>query len=199
MYESSIRRWEAALLISMCTILCAAAWAQARQSSVTSSLVRLHVIAHSDDEYEQELKLRVRDAVLSSISPALTKASSPEEAQAIISAHLSEIADAALSASEGRVIKVTLGREHYPTRVYEYFTLPAGTYQSLRVIIGEGKGRNWWCIVFPPVCLDAVSNEKLRSVMSRDDLNLIDGDGYELRFRIIELWESIRQRAEKTE
>ncbi len=198
MKNSILRRWEAALLISLCLVLCTASWAQAKQSSVSEGLVRLHVIAHSDDEYEQALKLRVRDAVLSCISPALSDAQSPGEAQAIIRSMLPELTDAAAKTAEGRKIEVTLGEEPYPTRVYENFTLPAGVYHSLRVIIGDGEGHNWWCIVFPPVCLDAVSRDKLQSVLSRDDYELIDGDGYELRFRIIELWEKLKQMSDST-
>jgi len=151
--------------------------------------VRLHVIAVSDDETEQQIKLRVRDAVLEYLSPVLSSAKSPEEAQQIISTNLTPIAEAAAAASQGRKVTVTMSRESYPSRVYEGFTLPAGSYRSLRIILGEGEGQNWWCIAFPPLCLDAAQCKQMQSVMSEDDYALItEAEGYELRFRIVELW-----------
>ena len=84
---------------------------------------------------------------------------------------------------------MTLGQEAYPTRDYAGFTLPAGRYRSLRVVLGEGRGQNWWCVVFPPLCLSAAEAEDVRSVMNGNDLALIcEEEGYELRFRILELW-----------
>ena len=84
---------------------------------------------------------------------------------------------------------VSLGRERYPTRRYAGFALPAGEYDSLRIVLGEGRGHNWWCVVFPPLCLSAADAGSVESVMSRDDLSLIcEEEGYELRFRIVELW-----------
>lgn len=196
MNSSFLRRCETAALITISILLCTAAWAQARQQSVSASLVRLHVIAASDDEYEQALKLRVRDAVLEYISPALAEAGSSAEAQALITDRLSGIAGAAESAAEGRPVRVTLGTERYPTRVYEGFTLPAGKYCSLRVVLGEGQGHNWWCIVFPPVCLEAAGQEQLQAVMAEGDYKTIQGGGYELRFRVIELWDAVKQALE---
>jgi len=187
--KNKLRIWELSLLISLCVGLCAGVWAQGRHDSVSAQLVRLHVIAVSDDETEQQIKLRVRDAVLEYLSPVLSSAKSPEEAQQIISTNLTPIAEAAAAASQGRKVTVTMSRESYPSRVYEGFTLPAGSYRSLRIILGEGEGQNWWCIAFPPLCLDAAQCKQMQSVMSEDDYALItEAEGYELRFRIVELW-----------
>lgn len=184
-----LKRWELSALLALCICLCVCTWAQGRQRSISEALIRLHVIAVSDDEQEQELKLRVRDAVLGYISPALEGAEDAGEAREIISGDLEGIEQAALSAAEGRSVTVTLSREKYPTRQYEGFTLPAGKYESLRIILGSGQGKNWWCIVFPPVCLSAVQGDEVAQVMSDDDYSLItDEDGYELRFRAVELW-----------
>ena len=181
--------WEAALLMSFCLVLCLSLWAQGRQQSISSSLMRLHVIAVSDDEAEQELKLRVRDAVLGYLEPRLSGAESSAEAQAIIEAELEGIARAAHDAAEGRQVSVSIGMENYPSKSYLGFTLPAGRYNSLRVVLGEGKGQNWWCIAFPPLCLDAAQAEKMQAVMSSGDFAIItEAEGYELRFKIIELW-----------
>ena len=189
MYKSRMKIWEASLLLALCFSLCLGTWAQAKQSSLSSSLVRLHVIAVSDDEYEQALKLRVRDGVLSYISPKLRNVESAQQAQEIIKSELDGIKAAAESSAEGRSIEVTLSQEYYPTRNYEKFSLPAGKYQSLRVILGEGEGHNWWCVVFPPLCISAAEQEQAVESMSEDVRGIVtEEDGYEYKFRILELW-----------
>ena len=189
MYKSRIKIWEASLLLALCFSLCLGTWAQAKQSSLSSSLVRLHVIAVSDDEYEQALKLRVRDGVLSYISPKLRDVKSAQQAQEIIKSELDGIKAAAESSAEGRSVEVTLSQEYYPTRNYEKFSLPAGKYQSLRVILGEGEGHNWWCVVFPPLCISAAEQEQAVESMSEDMRGIVtEEDGCEYKFRILELW-----------
>jgi len=189
MKEYKLKIWETAALCALCVTLCVCAWAQGRQQDISSSLVRLHVIAASDETAEQELKLRVRDNVLEYLTPVLDKVESPEEAQRIINGELTSIKAAAEACAGGRSVSVTLGQEYYPTREYEGFTLPAGQYQSLRVILGEGKGHNWWCVVFPPLCVSAAEQNKALDAMSEPERGLItEADGYELRFRIVELW-----------
>lgn len=189
MYKSRMKIWEASLLLALCFSLCLGTWAQAKQSSLSSSLVRLHVIAVSDDEYEQALKLRVRDGVLSYISPKLRDVKSAQQAQEIIKSELDGIKAAAESSAEGRSVEVTLSQEYYPTRNYEKFSLPAGKYQSLRVILGEGEGHNWWCVVFPPLCISAAEQEQAVESMSEDMRDIVtEEDGCEYKFRILELW-----------
>lgn len=189
MKEYKLKTWELAALCALCVSLCVGTWAQGRQRDISSSLVRLHVIAASDETAEQELKLRVRDNVLEYLTPVLDKAESPEEAQRIINGELTSIKAAAEACAGGRSVSVTLGQEYYPTREYEGFTLPAGQYQSLRVILGEGKGHNWWCVIFPPLCVSAAEQNKALDAMSEPERGLItEADGYELRFRIVELW-----------
>ena len=189
MKEYKLKTLELAALCALCVSLCVGTWAQGRQRDISSSLVRLHVIAASDETAEQELKLRVRDNVLEYLTPVLDKAESPEEAQRIINGELTSIKAAAEACAGGRSVSVTLGQEYYPTREYEGFTLPAGQYQSLRVILGEGKGHNWWCVVFPPLCVSAAEQNKALDAMSEPERGLItEADGYELRFRIVELW-----------
>jgi len=181
--------WETAALLALCLALCAGAWAQGRQNRISGSLVRLHVLAVSDAPEEQALKLRVRDAVLDYLRPALAQAQSRRQAMELLEADLEGIAHAASAAAEGRQVRVSLERERYPSRVYEGYTLPAGTYDSLRVVLGEGEGRNWWCVVFPPLCLTAAQDEPLRGAMGREDFALVSGEeGYALRFRTVELW-----------
>ncbi len=181
--------WETAALLALSLTLCLGVWAQARQNGISGNLVRLHVLAASDAPEEQALKLRVRDAVLDYLRPILMEAKTAEEARALLDADLAGIACAAAAVSEGRQVRVSLNRERYPTRLYEGFSLPAGSYDSLRVVLGEGTGQNWWCVVFPPLCLPEAEEEPLQSVMGGEDFALVSGSGgHVLRFRAVELW-----------
>jgi len=191
---NKLKVWELAALLALSIALCAAVWARGRQTELSAQILRLHVVAASDAAEEQELKLRVRDAVLAYLEPELAGASTAQQARYTVAGHLEEIAAAAAAAAEGRTVTVSLGREQYPTRRYEGFALPAGEYDSLRVVLGEGEGHNWWCVVFPPLCLSAAEQERVRAVMAPEDYALIcEDEGYELRFRVLELWGELLQ------
>lgn len=184
-----LRIWELSALLALCVCLTAGLWAEGRQRRIAGSLVRLHVLAASDAAEEQAVKLRVRDAVLNYLAPRLEDAESAGAAETILESELEGIRTAAEGAAQGRTVRVTLGEERYPTRAYLGFSLPAGRYRSLRVVLGEGKGHNWWCVVFPPVCLAAVQREAVRPVMNPEDYALITREeGWQIRFRIVELW-----------
>lgn len=196
--DRHLKVWEIAALLTLSLVLCLGSWAQGQQEALSSRLVRLHVIAVSDEEGEQALKLRVRDAVLRYLEPELEDLRDAQEAHARLESLLPEIRAAALEAAEGRSVTVTLGRERYPTRRYETFALPAGSYDSLRVVLGEGKGQNWWCVVFPPLCLSASGAERMQSAMSAEEYAIVCGeDGYELRFRLLELWGELLARLDR--
>ena len=186
----SLRKWEIALLLALCFTLLAGTWAGAASSRVSEGLVRLHVIAASDDATEQAIKLDVRDAVLSYLEPKLASAADIAGAEALIEANLDGIAAAAESAAQGREVNVTLVEEYYPTREYGTFSLPAGRYQSLRVTLGEGAGHNWWCVVFPPLCLTAAESEAAFEELDGETRAIIssDGGGVQFKFRLLELW-----------
>jgi stage II sporulation protein R len=156
--------------------------------------VRLHVIAVSDEDAEQAIKLRVRDSVLAYLAPKLDGAENAQAAAGIIEDELTGIETAAASASEGRRVTVTLGKEYYPTREYGAFALPAGTYTSLRVVLGDGAGHNWWCVVFPPLCLSAAESSEAMASLPDGGADLVpDADGgYVLKFRILELWGELK-------
>lgn len=181
--------WELAGLIALCAVLLSGLWAEGRQASIAGSLVRLHVLAVSDAPEEQAIKLQVRDAVLACVALRLADVQDAEEAGAVLTSSLDLIRAAAEEVAGGRAVRVSLSEEHYPTRDYAGFTLPAGRYRSLRVVLGEGQGHNWWCVVFPPLCLAAAEKEAMQPVMNPQDYALITrADGWEIRFRIVELW-----------
>ncbi len=168
------------------------------EAEIYNTVVRLHVLANSDSDEDQALKLTVRDAVLAVTSPLVEDCTSQDEAIAILEANLSILEDAARHAiaDAGREddVAVLLGREEYPTREYESCCFPAGTYVSLRVAIGEAAGQNWWCVLFPPLCLSAASagNQEDAFVqvgLSKDQYGIITETGktkYKVRFKILE-------------
>ena len=196
MFQSNkrLKIWETALLCAFALTLLAACWAQGRQHALADGLIRLHVIAADDSESEQALKLRVRDAVLACLEPKLEGMSDAAEAAETVRASLGEIRLAAESVSEGRSVAVALGQERYPLRQYEGFALPAGEYLALRVTLGAGAGHNWWCVLFPPLCTEAVTSDRAVETLSSDDMQLIteNGTGYILRFRVLELWDAVK-------
>lgn len=179
-------------------------WALLRQESLADEVIRLHVIAASDSAEDQRIKLRVRDAVLARASDWLEGTEDRETAEAILRAHLSDLQDAAqetlLSEGVDHTVTAVLAPEEYPTRDYGTFALPGGQYMSLRVIIGDGQGRNWWCVVFPPLCSAAVTEDMIDDAraagLSDEDIALItrDSDEYVIQFKSIELWEALTSR-----
>lgn len=122
-------------------------------------ILRLHVVADSNSDEDQSIKEKVRDALLAELEPLLEQVDSKEKAQALLQSKLEQlehVANQTLQAcGVSDLAKITLDRESFDTRVYDTFTLPAGIYDSLRVVIGSGQGKNWWCVVFPSLCMPA--------------------------------------------
>ena len=184
--------WELALMIALLVGLLTALWAQKTQAEVASELVRLHVLAKDDTDYEQAVKLQVRDRVLEYVQPLLNGVTTQAQAVAVLDGNMDGIRAAAAAAAGDRQVAVTLMEEYYPTREYEGFALPAGEYTSLRVILADGEGRNWWCVVYPPLCTE-LATERME-LLTEDTENLITGqDGYVYKFKILELWGEIKE------
>ena len=196
--------WECALLMALSLALLSGVWAGGSQSALADRVVRLHVIANSDSDADQALKLRVRDAVLAAAGDCLSGTADRQEAERILSSRLQLLADAGAGAvaALGYDYPVTVSLEDcwFPTKQYEGFALPAGSYRALRVVVGEGAGQNWWCVVFPPLCLGSVceSAEEAAAMagLSDDQIALITGgDGrYVVKFKLIEWWEQLLRR-----
>lgn len=131
------------------------------RQTLRNELIRLHVVGASNAEEDQAVKLQVRDAIIGQLESVMSQMPDVETAKAYLQAHLQELEDISNKALEaagstaGAV--VTLAQEAFPTREYDTFSLPAGVYESLRITIGEGEGRNWWCVVFPGFCSAATS------------------------------------------
>ena len=169
------------------------------EEEIYESVVRLHVLANSDSDEDQALKLKVRDAILAYVSPKVIDVKSREEAIAILNGEMDSIktiaSDVVKSEGYDYPIDVTLTLEEYPTRNYEAMSFPSGEYVSLRVLIGEAEGQNWWCVLFPPLCLSAASekaeNEEafIAVGLNSDQYKIIteNEDGkYYLRFKLLE-------------
>jgi stage II sporulation protein R len=174
------------------------------EEKIYESVVRLHVLANSDSDEDQALKLKVRDAILSYVSPIVTDCKSREEAIEILRGELSEIEKIAEATVQnegyGYSVDVTLTLEDYPTRNYEAMSFPSGQYVSLRVLIGKAEGQNWWCVLFPPLCMSAASertsNEEafIAVGLNSDQYKIItesDNVQYRLRFKILEAIEGL--------
>ena len=161
------------------------------QKMLTEEVIRLHVVANSDSQEDQALKLQVRDAVIEILEEASGEMPTKEEAYAYLEEHLEEIAKAAndviAAAGFSDKVRVTLLQEEFDTREYDTFTLPAGVYDSLRIVIGEGEGQNWWCVVFPQLCLAEVEDTAAGAGFSENLTNTIQKEqGYEVRFWVMD-------------
>ena len=191
------------LLIGLAVFLTSGALALRTQNDLAEKVVRLHVLANSDSEEDQALKLKVRDVVLERATAILEESPDRREAESRLRGELLELERIAAAeiVAEGYDYPVTVELENteFPTKAYDGFTLPAGEYLALRVIIGEGKGRNWWCVVFPPLCTAAsadVPASALAAGFSEEEVRLITEEdrGYVLKFKAVEWWETLREK-----
>ena len=196
------KNWEIALLLGLAVTLLWGAWSTERQDDLARKMIRLHVIANSDSEADQALKLQVRDKILDFTTGVLEQSENMEEAQERLHTALPEIRRLAAEEidAQGYDYGVTarLERAEFPHKEYDGFALPAGEYTALRLMIGEGKGQNWWCVVFPPLCTTAATDlhqTAIKAGLGEDDISLIteENEGYVLKFRSVELWEQFRQ------
>lgn len=163
------------------------------EAYIYEDTVRLHILASSDSRDDQELKLRIRDRILEKYGSQLKNAESVSDAEKKIRSLLPIIeADAEKWVKElgfNYPVEASLSEEWYETREYEDFSLPAGRYRSLIIRIGSGKGKNWWCVMYPPMCLD-IATEDARTDdefidYTKEEIKLISGD-YNVKFKILE-------------
>ncbi len=183
------------LAIMLATLIAAAIPTEA-EARIYDDTLRLHILAASDSEEDQALKLKLRDKLLEKYGAILSEAEDIGGAEALTRDMLSEIeADCNLWVNGwGWDYKVTaeLSEEWYDTRVYEDFTLPRGIYSSLIIRIGEGEGKNWWCVMFPPLCLDIATEPAPKDdgaiKYSKEENKLISNGKYNLKFKLLELF-----------
>lgn len=201
--QTKLKWWEVLFLV---TIAAAVLWLglmTAQQRRLAGSMLRLHVVANSDDEADQAVKLKVRDAVLSCAEGWLEGVEDPKEAEAVLSLHLSELEQAGEQVMRENgysyPVKASLEQVHFPTKYYDGFALPAGEYRALRVVLGEGAGQNWWCVVFPGLCVAPAAEWQDVAVsggISETDVELMEDaqPEYVIRFRCLEWLDALQQR-----
>ena len=172
-------------------------------------LIRFHVIANSDSDKDQKLKLKVRDEVISYLQPKLENSNSIEESEKIIKNEyktLENISKKVISKNGyNYTVKVGLEYSNFPARQYSSVVLTAGKYKAFRIIIGEGKGKKWWCVMFPPLCfiddqngiIDEKTDKKLKEVLTEEEYDLImaknknEVKNLEFKFKITEVFQNI--------
>ncbi|MCD3246175.1 stage II sporulation protein R [Clostridium botulinum] len=178
--------------------------ADASQKSIANKLIRFHVIANSDSTEDQALKLKVRDEILEYISPKLKNSKSIEESRQIIKEN-SEVINAIAKKTIQKngytyTVKTELSHENFPVKTYGDITLPQGYYEAYRVIIGNGKGHNWWCVMFPPLCFTDITkgevelqktDEMMKKTLTKEEYKLVNNKCEEnneiiFKFKIIE-------------
>ena len=203
--SNQLKWFEIALMLAAAAFLVTGALAHGTQQQLADKVVRLHVLANSDSEEDQALKLRVRDAVLERTETLLEQSADRREAEGLLRGELLELeriaAEKIAAAGYDYPVTAELTDTEFPTREYDGFTLPAGKYLALRVVIGEGAGRNWWCVVFPPLCAAAsadVPAAALAAGLDMEEVRLITEEdrGYILKFKAVEWWETLRARLE---
>ena len=184
------------LVVFLVVLVCIvdAAGLIADRQTLKNNLVRLHVVAQSNSEEDQRVKLEVRDAVLKALEKPMAEITDISKAKDYIQTHLPAIEQAANDTLKALGVQqravVTFLKEKFPVREYDSFTLPSGVYESLRITIGDGEGRNWWCVVFPKLCVSAASVEDTAAGAGFSE-QLTDAitqkQGYRIRFLLLDI------------
>jgi len=180
-----------AILFSICSFA-------KTSEEIRSDVLRLHVIANSDTSVDQNLKLRLRDYILQEGKDIFNGSVNVENAVDKIEPVLPELEKSAKAfvnqAGFDYDVKISLSNEYFTTRTYETVTLPAGKYLALRVVIGSGEGHNWWCVMFPPMCVPAADKkDEIENVFSEKEIKLVESKPkYEPRFKVVEIYEQLK-------
>ena len=175
-----------------------------RVSDIAHEIIRFHVIANSDSEKDQELKLKVKDGLVKEMAPYLSNASSITDARDILYTNLNIVEELAQDIINQNgydyPVKVNLGPKHFPLKVYGDYTFPSGVYEALSISIGQGKGKNWWCVMFPPLCfvdetyciVNEEAEEQLKYLLTEEELDLLKSnkDNIKIKFK---LWEEFKE------
>lgn len=191
-----------AATVAMAAVFSVAGFA-ADCADVRRDVLRLHVVAASDSQFDQRLKLMVRDAVLERGGELFDGSVTADEAQRIITPRTDELEEAAQDVLKANgcdyAVEVSVGEEYFATRCYEQFTMPAGVYTAVRVNIGPAQGRNWWCVMFPPLCLPSAFADADAFFDSGEMRVISASPKYEPRFKIVEVIESLKSRLSQSD
>ena len=202
MKKSKWNELEIALLVLLAVCLLTGAMSLRNQDVLQQKMIRLHVVANSDSDRDQTLKLQVRDKVLAFTEQTMRASANREEANNALREALPQIKSMAEDILRENAcsdsVEARLEPAEFPLKAYDGFRLPAGEYMALRVLIGEAAGQNWWCVVYPPLCMAAASDVRETGIacgMEQEELSLMqeENEAYQVKFRFMELWEQLRQ------
>lgn len=191
---------QAGIIIGLiCAITLCFAGFDAKAQTLRENLLRLHIIAASDSDADQNLKLKVRDAILEECSYCFEGCENLESALYKAEENLGRIEQVAqntiLENGFDYDVAVSISDSFFSTRVYDDFTLPAGVYKALKVELGKARGKNWWCVVFPAVCLPSASSAQLSDAVREESAEIAEhSNKYIFRFKTVEIYEDIKQR-----
>lgn len=167
--------------------------------NISDQVFRLHILANSDSAEDQQLKLKVRDEILKKGETVFAFSNSLEETIELCKNNIAlfqQTAEQCLKDNGSDYdVKVYVDKEYFNTREYDEITLPSGIYNALKIEIGQGKGHNWWCVMFPAICLSSVTDDELNKYLSEDEQKLVNSDSkYEVRFKIVEIYEKVKSK-----
>lgn len=187
---------------------------KSQQQDIASKLIRLHVIANSNSDKDQALKLKVKDSIVKNLNKQFVAMDNIEDTRSFIKNNLDNIEKIAQKEIKKNGadydVKALFGRYPFPVKTYGYITLPAGEYEALRIVIGDGKGANWWCVLFPPLCFvditrDMPEDEDIKTfdpysngeVVTVTNKNLSHDTDIEVKFKIVEMWQQAKDKINK--
>ena len=194
------------LLFGLVFSMALMAYADNTQKGIAAGVVRLHVVANSDDVYDRRVKLKGRDAIIDELAPVLDDVTNQKQSEEIIIDNLKNVEHIAQNELEKNgfayVAKATYEKTHFPTKKYENIILPPGEYDALKIVLGNGEGQNWWCVMYPPLCFEGsvsgVIDEEQANILKKN----IGDSGYEIitqkdtvpvrfKFKILEIFDKV--------
>lgn len=165
-------------------------------NGISDSVIRLHILANSDNESDQRIKLKVRDFVLENYASRLSSDTKEEALRKIYACLPKMLKD--VEKFSGQDVKISISESDFPTKIYNGFAFPEGKYLALKIELGSGKGKNWWCVMYPPLCFDKLSTvtdaEKLKKILTKEEFGLVANGETLYKFKVLEIWNRIKER-----
>lgn len=190
------------LTVSLCfglifAIIFSVARFDASCEDVRQNILRLHIVANSDSAKDQEIKIKVRDALLNDSKDVFNNTVNLNDAVKKAENSIEKFKETACKTLKENGfdygVEISVGEADFNTREYNKFTLPAGKYKAVRVVLGNGKGKNWWCVMFPSLCVSTAEEHNLRESVNEDSAKICESKSdYKIRFKIVEIYEGIK-------
>jgi stage II sporulation protein R len=198
------------LMFTVLSAFATVSYSETMQGEIAKEVVRFHVLANSNSEEDQALKIKVRDGILAEFKPILNASASVDETKVALNAHIDEI----IACADGIIkengyhypVTAAVTKSNFPTKAYGDIVLPAGEYEALRIEIGAAAGQNWWCVMFPPLCFVDITQGEITPESKTDLENRLPEEAYDLiahtqtsdeptvkvKFKIVEWWQELK-------